>query len=152
MRSCAVLPPSRQQMCAGVCSAQPQKSTSSCVAWPWPGLASTDTSSASTWCPSTSGWSLPSWKRSMSLSLCFCKAASVRSTVFSVEVKKQLYQGLMVVCGCFRCWPSPGDCPPVRLPSSRWSCLTWSTTQSTSPAEEALVRWVEQAQLYTSFI
>lgn len=38
----------------------------------------------------------------------------------------------------FRCCLSHGDCLLVKLHSSRWSCLTWSTTQSTSPVEEAL--------------
>lgn len=53
----------RQQMCAGVCSAQRQKSTSFYTEWPWPEAVSTDTSSASTWCPNTSEWNLLSWKR-----------------------------------------------------------------------------------------
>lgn len=53
----------------------------------------------------------------------------------------------MASCGYFRCCLSPGGCPPVRLPS-RWSCLTWSTTQSTSPVEGALDRSVLQSQRY----
>ena len=50
-------------MCAGVCSVTRRRNTSSCAAWPWPEPVSTDTSSASMWCPNTSEWSLLSWKR-----------------------------------------------------------------------------------------
>lgn len=43
---------------------------------------------------------------------------------------------------CFRCCLSHGGSLQVRLQSNRWSCLTWSTTQSTSPVEGALARSV----------
>lgn len=135
-------------MCVGACSVQRQRSTSFYIAWLWLELELTDTFFASTWCPNTLEWSLLFWKRFLSFLLSIYSYHAVELFISSAEpvLKWPQHTDAVASCGHFRCCLSRGGCQPVRLQSSRWSCLTWSTTQSTSPAEGALVRSVIQTQ------
>lgn len=121
-------PPIRRKNVSG-CWKRQQKSTKTCTAWRWRGKASTVTSSVCTWSPSTWEKILPSSRRYDEVPRClFLTGVAIRTDVKTAQTMR------------FRSCLSLGGCPPVRLPSSSWSCLTWSNTRSTCLQAVVLVR------------
>lgn len=80
----------RMRNAAGACSGSLPRSTRTSIEWPWLELASTDICSASTWSPSTWGWSHPSSKKYIFV-LYFWKSA------FPLGEKKSLVNNITKV-------------------------------------------------------
>lgn len=119
--------PIRQKNVSG-CWKRQQKSTKICTAWRWRDKASTVISSVCTWSPNTWEKTLPSSRRYEGLQVLCC--------LWLTCCQSHLWKWRT----CFRSCLSLGGCLPVRLLSSRWSCLIWSNIQSMWLPAVVLVR------------
>lgn len=128
--SFAFLHPIRQKNVSG-CWKRQQKSTKICTAWQWRDKASTAISSVCMWSPNTWEKTLPSSRRYEGAQVLYCLLLTAVANCTCVKTAYMMR---------FRSCLSLGGCPPVRLLSSSWSCLTWSNIQNTCLPAVVLVR------------